>query len=94
MNCRFCNTALEYQILDLGDQPSANRLLPLSYVEQHDRAVDKPPFPLQVYLCEACKLVQLGETEMPEILFTDDYVYYSSYSRNWVEHAQIGRAHV
>jgi hypothetical protein len=44
-------------------------------------------FPLHVFVCEQCWLVQLDEYVAPEHIFTE-YAYFSSYSDSWVEHAR------
>jgi SAM-dependent methyltransferase len=44
-------------------------------------------YPLHVYVCDRCFLVQLGEYETPENIFTD-YPYFSSYSDSWLKHAE------
>ncbi len=43
-------------------------------------------YPLHVQLCERCLLVQLGEYQPPENIFTE-YPYFSSYSDSWLKHA-------
>ena len=50
-------------------------------------ARDEPRYPLHAYVCGECFLVQLGEFATPEDIF-EDYVYFSSYSDSWVEHAR------
>jgi SAM-dependent methyltransferase len=47
----------------------------------------EPYYPLTVYVCERCLLVQLPESESPEAIFSD-YAYFSSYSNSWLEHAR------
>ncbi|MGH8035351.1 MAG: methyltransferase domain-containing protein, partial [Lysobacterales bacterium] len=47
----------------------------------------EPFYPLQVYVCDSCLLVQLMESENPEHIFSD-YVYFSSYSDSWLKHAK------
>ena len=42
--------------------------------------------PLDVVLCEECSLVQITETVSPEILFCQNYPYYSSVSKALMEH--------
>ena len=80
--CRFCGRALEHVFADLGMSPLAN-----SYVEP-DRLLEMEPFyPLKVYVCAGCKLVQLPEFESPEAIF-GDYAYFSSFSDSWLEHAK------
>jgi 2-polyprenyl-3-methyl-5-hydroxy-6-metoxy-1,4-benzoquinol methylase len=47
----------------------------------------EPFFPLRVFVCEKCLLVQAQEFEAPENIFSD-YAYFSSYSESWVNHAR------
>ena len=47
----------------------------------------EPFYPLHVYVCERCFLVQLEEYVSPDDIFTE-YAYFSSYSDSWVEHAR------
>jgi SAM-dependent methyltransferase len=44
-------------------------------------------YPLHAYVCLNCFLVQLAEFEPPEAIFSD-YLYFSSYSDSWLEHAE------
>jgi SAM-dependent methyltransferase len=44
-------------------------------------------YPLHVYVCEKCFLVQLEEYEKPENIFSD-YPYFSSFSDSWLKHAE------
>lgn len=79
--CRSCGERAIIPILDLGETPLADRLLT---AEQ----LDQPEFfaPLKVMFCPACTLVQISETVSPEILFGDDYPYFSSVSPALQEH--------
>jgi SAM-dependent methyltransferase len=45
-------------------------------------------FPLEVSFCEDCALVQILETVPPEVLFCDDYPYFSSFSDTLLEHSR------
>jgi SAM-dependent methyltransferase len=47
----------------------------------------EPFYPLHVYVCDNCFLVQLLEYVTPEHIFTD-YAYFSSYSDSWLQHAK------
>jgi len=47
----------------------------------------EPCYPLEVYVCNNCYLVQLDEYESPEKIFYD-YPYFSSYSQIWLKHAK------
>jgi len=44
-------------------------------------------YPLHVFVCENCFLVQIPQYVQPEHIFTE-YAYFSSYSTSWVEHAR------
>jgi SAM-dependent methyltransferase len=48
----------------------------------------EPFYPLHVYVCERCFLVQLEEFASPEHIFRD-YAYFASYSDTWLRHAQL-----
>jgi len=82
MNCRFCNKELKYLLISLGLTPLAN-----SYLSREQLSRNEPFFPLEVYICENCFLVQLPEFESPENIFSD-YAYFSSYSDIWLKHAK------
>ena len=47
----------------------------------------EPFFPLHVFACERCYLVQLEAFVPPDEIFTE-YAYFSAYSTAWVEHAR------
>jgi len=81
-SCRFCNQELRNKILDLGSSPLAN-----SNLDKESMQRMEPFYPLTVYQCSQCSLVQLESFEAPEDIFSD-YVYFSSYSDSWVEHAR------
>ena len=42
-------------------------------------------YPLHVFVCDQCFLVQLEEFVSPEKIFTE-YAYFSAYSDSWLEH--------
>jgi hypothetical protein len=81
--CRFCGAPLNHVFVDLGAQPLAN-----SYLEPEHLRRPEPFFPLCVYVCGECLLVQLPEEERPEAIFSD-YAYFSSYSESWLRHARL-----
>jgi len=82
INCRFCETPLRHTFTDLGMSPLAN-----SYLKPEDLQEMEPFYPLHVYICECCYLVQLPEFEAPEHIFSH-YAYFSSYSETWLNHAR------
>lgn len=80
--CRACGAGGLLPVLDLGETPLANRLIP------PDRAAEpEPTYPLVLVFCPACGLAQITETVPPELLFAD-YVYFSSFSDTMVAHAK------
>lgn len=81
-NCRFCSTALEHTVVNLGTSPLCE-----SYVHKDDFNKPEPFFPLHVYVCHECFLAQIDEFVPPEEIFTE-YAYFSSYSDSWVQHAK------
>lgn len=86
MNCRHCETPLHPTkdvFLDLGAAPPSNAFLKAADL---DRA--EAHLPLKVFTCGNCRLVQVDEIEKHDALFSDDYVYFSSYSSTWVDHAK------
>jgi 2-polyprenyl-3-methyl-5-hydroxy-6-metoxy-1,4-benzoquinol methylase len=82
MRCRFCNQQLRHLFLSLGSSPLANSYL--SKEELHQKEIY---YPLDVYVCDHCFLVQLQAYETPERIF-GDYAYFSSYADTWLEHAK------
>ncbi len=81
-SCRFCAARLAHVFADLGMSPLAN-----SYLTPGQDNAMEPFYPLRVYVCSSCKLVQLEEFETPARIFSD-YAYFSSYSSSWLEHCR------
>jgi hypothetical protein len=80
--CRFCGASLQHTFVDLGMSPLCESYL------RADQLNDMEPFyPLHVYVCDRCFLVQLEEYVRPDAIFTE-YAYFSSYSDSWLEHAR------
>src|SRR5580704_4064475 len=80
--CRFCGADLRHTFVDLGMSPLCE-----TYPAPADLNRGEIYFPLHVYVCEKCFLVQLEEYESPENIFSD-YAYFSSYSDSWLKHAE------
>lgn len=80
--CRFCGESLERTFVDLGMSPLCE-----GYVSADHLNNMEPFYPLHVYVCENCFLVQLQEYVSPDDIFTE-YAYYSSYSDSWLEHVK------
>jgi len=58
-----------------------------THIEPHELNHMEKFYPLHVWVCEKCFLVQLEQYVAPEEIFSD-YAYFSSYSDSWVEHAR------
>lgn len=80
-HCRFCGAALERTFIDLGMSPLCE-----TYPSVSDLNRGEVYYPLHVYVCGQCYLVQLEEYESAEKIFSD-YAYFSSYSDSWLKHA-------
>jgi SAM-dependent methyltransferase len=78
--CRLCGAQLPPPFLDLGMSPLSNAL-----IEPERQAARERLYPLQVFHCGRCGLVQVPDVESPEQIFRD-YAYFSSYSTTWLEH--------
>ena len=79
--CRSCAARSGELILDLGEQPLANNLL-----APEDLAQPEPRFSLRLAICIECWLLQITDLVPPVDLFSD-YIYFSSYSDAWMQHA-------
>ena len=84
--CRACQNELDFIFADLGAQPIANDL-----IESKSNIGSEPRYPLRVACCRACRLVQIADDLPSDRIFRADYVYQSSISSSFVEHA---RTHV
>jgi C-methyltransferase C-terminal domain/Putative zinc binding domain/Methyltransferase domain len=80
--CRFCGADLRHTFVDLGMSPLCE-----SYVDARRVNAMEAFYPLRVYVCERCFLVQLQEYVTPEDIFTE-YAYFSSYSDSWLAHCR------
>jgi 2-polyprenyl-3-methyl-5-hydroxy-6-metoxy-1,4-benzoquinol methylase len=80
--CRFCGEVLQHTLVDLGMSPLCESYLKANQLNQME-----PFYPLHVYVCAHCFLVQLEEYVNPDHIFTE-YAYFSSYSDTWLAHAK------
>ena len=83
MHCRFCKTELKHVFIDLGNAPPSN-----AFLRPEQLAEPEVFYPLKVYTCHECFLVQIDEYCKSDAIFSSEYVYFSSYSSSWVEHAR------
>lgn len=82
MKCRFCNHELKYEFIDLVNSPPSNSFL-------NKKQLNEPEifYPLKLYICEECFLLQIDEYKKVQEIFCKNYIYFSSYSKSWLEHS-------
>lgn len=82
MKCRHCHTELELEFLDLGNAPPSN-----AYLKPEDLRKPEVTYPLRILTCTNCWLVQTEDYAEADVLFSEDYAYFSSTSKGWLKHA-------
>lgn len=82
MKCRFCKSELSDVFIDLINSPASN-----SFLTEEELNEPEIFFPLKVYTCHTCFLVQIEEYKKSDAIFDNKYVYFSSYSKSWLQHA-------
>src|SRR5580704_2223770 len=83
VNCRHCSAPLEDVFVDLGAAPLSNAFLRHDQLDQCEIY-----YPLKLFVCRQCLLVQIPEHATASTIFSTDYPYFSSVSSTWVEHAR------
>ena len=79
MNCRICKYKKLTKILNLGKQPWCNDFL------KKNRVGKEKKYPLELFYCQNCFLVQLGFTVKKEIMF-NDHTYLSGVTKTLDKH--------
>ena len=82
MSCRHCQGSLCHVFLDLGFAPPSN-----AYLTKADLHRPELYYPLKLYVCDRCWLVQTADYARADQLFQADYAYFSSTSSTWLAHA-------
>ena len=82
-SCRHCGSPLNHSVIDLGHQPPSN-----AYLTTEQLLGPEITYPLQVYVCTTCWLMQVPAHASAHELFTADYAYFSSTSSSWCAHAK------
>lgn len=80
--CRFCGAGLDRTFVDLGMSPLCE-----TYPSDADLSRGEMYYPLHVFVCDQCWLVQLEEFESAENIFSD-YPYFASFSDSWLRHCE------
>ena len=83
MDCIHCKKELSFVFADLGIMPAAN-----AYESSAEKAKLSPSRPLRALVCDNCFLVQCEQFHQSSELFSNDYAYFASISKSWLEHAK------
>lgn len=83
MKCRFCQHKLQHEFIDLGHTPPSN-----SFLTKDQLNAPEVFYPLKLYVCDNCFLVQVDEYKKSAEIFNQNYAYFSSFSTSWLEHAK------
>lgn len=83
MKCRFCQHELTHELIDLNNAPPSNSFLTKEQLTQPEVF-----YPLKLFVCESCWLVQIDEYKKANDIFDQEYIYFSSYSKSWLTHAK------
>lgn len=83
MKCRFCGTVLTHEFIDLVNAPPSNAFLTEKQLNESEIF-----YPLKLFVCHNCFLVQIDEYKDSKEIFNQNYAYFSSYSTSWLEHAK------
>ncbi len=79
-NCRICESAELFDVIDLGNQP-----IPNGFLSKKELLKKEQKYPLVVCFCNNCSLLQLRYLVNPEVMFKN-YLYIPSSSKTRVEH--------
>ncbi len=83
MKCRHCQETLSLKMLDLGFAPPSNDYRTVFQLNEPETT-----YPLRLFVCRACRLVQTQDFAEASALFGADYPYFSSTSSTWMNHAR------
>src|SRR3989338_6482042 len=80
VKCKTCNSEEIRVFLELGFQP-----LPNGFLKKNELEMPEPLFPLNVYFCDSCKLVQVIH-DVPLDLMFRNYLYATPKAASIQEH--------
>jgi hypothetical protein len=83
MSCRHCGHEGALRFVVLGFAPPSN-----AYLDEAALRAPELHFPLRVFVCTNCRLVQTEDFAEHDALFSSDYAYFSSFSEQWLAHAK------
>ncbi len=83
MKCRHCKTELKHIFVDLSYSPVSNAMLTEEQLNEPESY-----YPLKIFVCQECYLVQVDEMQKADNIFDEEYTYFSSFSKSWLQHAK------
>ncbi|MDD5699621.1 MAG: class I SAM-dependent methyltransferase [Candidatus Nanoarchaeia archaeon] len=83
-NCQVCQSDRLHKFLSLGHHPN-----PDGFLTEEQLKEPEIYYPLDLYFCEDCKLVQLGYTVNPSALFTEGFVYNTGSNKELIDNFHI-----
>ena len=83
MICRSCKSKKIHIIVDLGHTPPSN-----AFLNKRDLRNNEIFYPLKIFVCSNCWLVQTLDVLDNKSLFNNNYPYLSSYSDTLLSHVQ------
>lgn len=83
MICRHCKTELKNTFVDLVNCPPSNDMLKPDNLNEPEVF-----YPLKIFVCHNCFLVQVDEMKKADEIFSQEYTYFSSFSTSWLAHAK------
>ena len=83
MKCRCCHAELTLPFVDLATSPPSN-----AYLQPAQLAGPEKWYPLRVFVCTQCWLVQTEDYAHYAEMFSSEYAYFSSFSTSWLAHAK------
>jgi 2-polyprenyl-3-methyl-5-hydroxy-6-metoxy-1,4-benzoquinol methylase len=79
MNCRFCGNELSFEFINLENSPPSN-----SFLTEEELNEPEIFYPLKLFVCDKCFLVQIDEYKNSSEIFDEKYIYFSSFSKSWL----------
>jgi len=83
VNCRHCHKELTHVFADLVYSPISNAMLNAEQLNQPEAY-----YPLKLFVCDNCFLVQVDEMEKADSIFDAEYTYFSSFSSSLLAHSK------
>ena len=81
MKCRNCKRKTFKKIIKLGSQPISSRT--------HKESVILKKYPLDLYECQNCKLIQLSKVAPASEMYGSTYGYWTSLSKLMINHMSM-----